>query len=89
MYICMGHFLETRVKIFKNGALCGKILSVDTDLMIAVQICGYNPTTGQPLTELIVIDQIDFDKNGLDPDVAEQIPDFIIREKNTKEFEEE
>lgn len=68
MYICQGHFLADHIVIMKDDRPVGRIMSVDTDLLVAERLVGFDPEDGQPLVDLIKIDQVLFKStipNGL------------------------
>jgi len=63
MFICQGHFLADYLIILKDGKPVGRVISVDTDLMVVERLVGFDPEDGNPLTDLIKIDQVLFKSN--------------------------
>lgn len=60
MYICQGHFLADYILVIKDEKPLGRIISVDTDLLVAERLVGFDPETGGPLTDLIKVDLVVF-----------------------------
>lgn len=60
MYICEGHFLADFILILKDGKPVGNLMAVDTDLLVAKRLVGFDPETGEPISDLIKVDQVMF-----------------------------
>ena len=73
MYICQGHFLAPHIIVIKDNVPVARIMSVDTDLMVAERLVGFDPEDGQPLVDLIKIDQVIF-KSDMPPGLKDLLP---------------
>lgn len=65
MYITMDHFLSPFIAIIKDNELVERILAVDTELLVAVRLSGFDNESGQPQTDLIKIDEVIFLKDKI------------------------
>lgn len=77
MYIFNGHFLSPYAKIFKNGEVVGRIIGVDTELMVAQRLIGYDPNTGAEICDLIKVDEVKIDTELLPDYLKEMIPEEL------------
>lgn len=60
MYICQGHFLAPHVIVIKDGQPLGRLVSVDTELMVAQRLVGFDAESGEAFTDLVKVDQVVF-----------------------------
>ena len=68
MNITPYHFFSKHTIVMKDGKPLGMVQSVDTDLMVAAILSGYDFDNKQDLLELVRVDEICFSKEGLDND---------------------
>lgn len=73
MYICQGHFLAPHVIVVKDGLPLGRLVAVDTDLMVAERLVGFDSETGEPLTDLVKVEQVVF-KSDIPPGLKDLLP---------------
>lgn len=60
MYICQGHFLAPYVIVIKDDQPLGRLVSIDTELMVAQRLVGYQQDTGESITDLVKVDKVFF-----------------------------
>lgn len=83
MYIQNGHFLSPYLLVLRDGKSCSRLVSVDTDLMIGVRLVGFDPETGEQLTDLVKIDKVMF--VNLPEGLRDLIPDGFEIVKTSEE----
>ena len=75
MYICNGHFLAPNMVVIKDNKPCERLMAVDTDLLVAVRLVGYDPEDGSDLIDLVKVDNIFFIKKNMPPGLIDLIPE--------------
>lgn len=74
MYICSGHFLAGHIAVLKDKNPLQSLRAIDTDLMVAQRVVGYDPKTGEELTDLVKVDEVIFIDNNLPKELKDLIP---------------
>lgn len=89
MYIPTGHFLSDYVVCISSNKFLAKITSVDTDLMVATRITGFDQNKGEPIIDLIKIDYVFFDLKDMTGVAKEILPEEsdTIRLFDSSKFE--
>ena len=86
MYICRGHFLAPYAVAIVDGKPLNRMIAVDSDLMVAQRLVGYNSDTGEEITDLVRIDNFFFISNGMPEGLKDLIPEgFEIIEASAEE----
>jgi len=72
--------------VLKDDMPIGNLLAIDTDLMVAERLMGYDPQTGHPISDLVKVDKIMFVEKGMAEGLADLIPDEfeIIKDEKPK-----
>jgi hypothetical protein len=71
----MGHFLERYVVVVKNGKPIERLLAVDTDLLVAQRVVGFNQSNGELLTDLTKVDEVLFHTDEMPEELKDLLPD--------------
>ena len=74
MFITKGHFLSPFVRVLKDNKVLGMLYSVDTDLMVAIRIVGFDEKDETPLLDLVKVDDIQFITDGMPSHVQDLLP---------------
>lgn len=74
MFITKGHFLSPFVRVIKNGNPLGMLYSVDTDLLVAIRIVGFDEDTEAPLFDLVEVDEVQFIVDEMPENLRELLP---------------
>lgn len=74
MFITKGHFLSPYVRVLKDGEILGMLYSVDTDLMVAIRIVGFDEEDETPLLDLVKVDDIQFLTDGMPSHLKDLLP---------------
>ena len=73
MYICEGHFLASYVIVIKDGNPMGKLVAIDTDLLVAQRLVGFDTETGERFTDLVKVDQVVY-SSAIPEDMKDLLP---------------
>jgi len=85
MYICRGHFLSPYVVALVDGKPVERLIAIDSDLMVAQRLVGFNPEDGSEVTDLVKIDEI-MVSSDLPDAIVNLLPEgcLIMKEGDTK-----
>jgi hypothetical protein len=84
MFITKGHFLSPYAKVYKDGEILGMLHSVDTDLLVAIRIVGFEQNEqneGSAILDLVKIDKVAFSTQGMPSQIKELLPKDVLIEE--------
>lgn len=77
MFITTGHFLSPFTMVLRKEKVLGLVHSVDTDLMVAIRIVGFNSEEETPILDLVSVDYVCFITTGMPGHLEDLLPDGI------------
>lgn len=78
MFITKGHFLSPFVRVMKNGKQISMLQSVDTDLMVAIRVAGYDEDNETPLLDLVKVDEVQYITSRMPSQLQDLLPEGAI-----------
>ncbi len=79
MFITRGHFLSPYCLVYKDGKTVTNLQSVDTDLMVAIRVVGFDPEDKSAMLDLVKIDEIKFNIFSMSSMVQDLLPKDAIK----------
>lgn len=79
MFITKGHFLSPYARAYKNEKLLKSLHSLDTDLMVAIRIVGFDEQENTPILDLVKVDKIVFAINNMPSQLEDLLPNNFER----------
>lgn len=78
MYICRGHFLaQYAVALGADGKAISHMIAVDTELMIAQRLTGFDPENGKEITDLVKVTKVFLVENDMPDSLIRLLPEGI------------
>ncbi len=77
MYITAGHFLAPYIIVLKDGEPIGRVIAVDTELLVAQRLVGFDSETGAELTDLVKVDQVKFLTEQIPAGLKDLVPQLV------------
>lgn len=74
MWICENHFLSPFVVVKVNGEELNRVMGVDTELMVAMRLVGYEPENMRPIVDLIKVDGVEFRLDEMPEGIKDLLP---------------
>lgn len=75
MFITKGHFLSPFIRAYKKEKQLTMLHSIDTDLMAAIRIVGFDQDEQTPVLDLVKIDKVHFVTDQMPSHIQDLIPD--------------
>ena len=60
MFITKGHFLSPFVRVIRGGKPMDMLHSVDTDMLVAIRVVGFDKDNETPILDLVKVDEIQY-----------------------------
>lgn len=91
MFITKGHFLSPFVQVIKNGKPLKLIHSIDTEMLVAIRVVGFESETEAPILDLVKVDEVQFVSDRMPSQLQELLPEgctIVSEEEYREEFED-
>lgn len=77
MFITKGHFLSPFTVVIKDNKEVGMLHSVDTDMLVAIRIVGFDENDKTPLIDLVKVDKVFFKTENMPSHLSDLIPNNL------------
>lgn len=75
MFITKGHFLSPFIRVLKNGQPLNMLHSIDTDLLVAIRVVGFDGDEETPLLDLVKVDEVQFVTDKMPSQLQDMLPE--------------
>lgn len=77
MFFSENHFLLPHIHVVVDGKICKRLTGVDTRLMVATRLVGFDPQFGRPIIDLVKVDKVFVDLGTMPEGLKDLLPDWF------------